>query len=133
MNEVEKRRQREVQAHLIRQVLAAHEEGSAPPELLDLVGGSTIEEVDASLARVKATSAQLVQRARQEQQGLHRPADQDCPGPGFAANVRAGTTRDDADLAARVNSMSMSDYAQARARGEFGVGQKDLLSFLGGA
>ena len=100
--------QRELQAHLVRSVLAAQQ--NCAPELLDLIGGSTIQQIDESVARVRATTAQILNRARQAQ---IRPSDQDDPGPGFQAFVREGLGDQGAPDPA---SMSMSEWAEYRKR-----------------
>jgi hypothetical protein len=94
------------------------------PELLDTITGSTPDEIRQSAERAKATSQRLVQRVMSE---LHTPADMD---PAWAAaNVLEGATADD-QLAARVQSMSLAEYAHERSS-LTGQGQS-LVDFLSG-
>jgi hypothetical protein len=86
---------RALQSHLVRAVLAA--QATVAPELLDLIGGSTPEEIDRSVERVKTTTAQLVSRVRQE---AARPSDTD---PAWLHNPAQG-----------YGDIDLADYARLR-------------------
>jgi hypothetical protein len=95
---------RELQTHLVEQVLANQNE--IAPELMSYVGGDSKEAIDASIERAKTKTQQILQSIRQAQA---RPSDVD---PVWAtSNVREGFG-DQVD----VSAMSMDDYANARSQ-----------------
>ena len=120
MNTSEQANVRRLQGILAQKVAAAA--GEIAPELFDYIGGDSEEAIDRSIELAKQKSAQLVQRAMQQQA---RPSDVD---PTWAAGNREGFG--DQQLADQVAAMSMQEYG--RQRQNLGV-HRDLLSFLGGS
>jgi hypothetical protein len=109
---------RAVQQHLVRAVLAA--QNDVPPELLDLIGGSTPEEIDRSVERVKATTAQLVSRVRQE---AVRPSDTD---PAWQFNQSQGYGDQQPLTADQIGAMDMRQFSELRQ--QLGIGASHSTS-----
>lgn len=103
-----------LQAHIQRRV--NEESDNIAPELLQFISGNTVEEVEASIERVKATTASIVENMRNA--GVRQRAA--MPGVAPSAGTNGVTPLDqqgerqltDKDIAA----MGMAEYAQLRQR-----------------
>ena len=102
----------------------AAEQDSIAPELIDLIGGNTREEVDASVEDMKARTARIVEGMRQAAIG----ARAQMPGvasSGGATAITPGLDTGDKQLTDDdIKSMSMSDYAKLRQQTGLRTGWK---------
>lgn len=122
MNEAEKRTQRDLQGFLAEQI-AANADRLAP-ELISYAGGTTREEISASVQALVRKSSELVQRAVQ---GQFRASGHPDPGPGVTANMQ-GFGDPQPLTAEAVAGLSMDDYAKLRA--QLGIGQNQQHGIL---
>jgi hypothetical protein len=108
---------RQLQSYAVEQALAHQSE--IAPELMDYVGGDSKTAIDASIAKAKAASSALVQRALQ---GQIRPHDTDDPAyvAAAAANAREGFG---GQQVPDVGSMTMQEFAEYRRVA--GIGQNN--------
>ncbi len=89
------------------------------PELAGFISGNTVEEVNASLEKAKAASAQIVQSAMAAmQQQVPAPAAPRGVAPtGYAPNGPLENAESTRTLSAQdIANMSMSEYAQYRSQ-----------------
>lgn len=122
-------KEREMQALqlYIRDSVEAERENIAP-ELLDFIDGTTKEEVDASITRVKEKTAAIVEGMRQAQ--LQQRAGMPGVAPsGGATALTPGIDTGDKTLSAQdIKGMSMKDFAALRSRmGMSGGGGQGLF------
>lgn len=103
-----------LQAYIQRRV--NEESDSIAPELLDFIGGNTPEEVEASIARVKEKTAQIVENMRSA--GMRQRAS--LPGVAPVAGTNGVGPMDqpgDRQLSDQdIKGMGMAEYAQLRQR-----------------
>ena len=92
----------------------AAEQDNIAPELIDLIGGNTKEEVDASVEDMKARTARIVEGMRQAAIG----ARAQMPGvasSGGATAITPGLDTGQQELSPEdIKGMSMADYAKLR-------------------
>lgn len=102
----------------------AQEQDSIAPQLLDFIGGNSPEEIDASIERAKAKSAEIV-AALQQQQVQQRASQRGVAPTGYAPvgpmEVEGGQRNYSAD---DIRQMSVQEYAKFRQQaGIGGAGQ----------
>jgi hypothetical protein len=90
------------------------ERDSIEPELIDLIGGNTKEEIDASVEDMKARTARIVEGMRQaaiaQRAGMPGVASS-----GGATAITPGLDTGQQDLSPDdIKGMSMADYAKLR-------------------
>ena len=109
----QERQFQELQAY--RQQRIAQESESIIPELLDLVEGSTPEEIESSIAGLKERSSRILESAQQAMQAARR----DMAGARVTAPA-AGPMDTNSDnqsfTAEQISSMSFNDYVKHRSK-----------------
>ena len=111
-----------LQLHIRDRVEAERE--NIAPELLDFIDGSTVEEVEASIQRVKDKTAAIVEGMRQAQVAARSGMPGVSPGGGTAGIVPGLDTGDQPLTAEQIKGMSMQDFAKLRNQtGMAGRGQ----------
>jgi DNA-binding transcriptional ArsR family regulator len=105
----------------IRDRLAAEQDNIAP-ELIDFVDGTTKEEVDASIERVKLKTAQIVEGLRQAASAQRAGMPGVAPAGGATAITPGLDTGDQKLTADDIRGMSMKDFAALRAKVGMGSG-----------
>ena len=92
----------------------AAEQDNIAPELIDLIGGNTKEEVDASVEDMKARTARIVEGMRQAAIGA-RAGMPGVASSGGATAITPGLDTGQQDLSPDdIKGMSMADYAKLR-------------------
>jgi len=99
------------------------------PELLDFIDGTTKEEVDASIERVKAKTAAIVEGMRQATQQARAGMPGVAPSGGATALTPGLDTGNQTLSPDDIKGMSMKDFAALRAKmGMTGSGGQGLFS-----
>lgn len=103
-----------LQAYTQRRVNEEQEE--IAPELIDFVGGNSVEEVEASIERVKAKTAQIVENMKAA--GVRQRAGMPGVAPAAGTNgVGPMDTPGDRQISAEdIKGMGMAEFAQLRQR-----------------
>ena len=92
----------------------AAEQDNIAPELIDLIGGNTKEEVDASVEDMKARTARIVEGMRQAAIGA-RAGMPGVASSGGATAITPGLDTGQQELSPEdIKGMSMADYAKLR-------------------
>jgi hypothetical protein len=104
----------QLQGHTQRRV--AEERDNIAPELLDFIGGDTVEEVEASIQVVKDKSAQILASitAARTAQRTQQPGV--APASGSAGISQLDQPGDRQLGAADIKGMSMAEFAQLRKK-----------------
>lgn len=105
------------------------ERDNIAPELLDFIDGTTKEEVDASIERVKTKTAAIVEGMRQAQQQQRAGMPGVAPSGGATALTPGIDTGNKTLSPEDIKGMSMKDFAALRAQmGMTGGGGQGLFS-----
>lgn len=105
----------------IRDAVAANQDNIAP-ELVDLIGGNTKEEVDASVADMIARTGRIVEGMRQAGLAARAGMPGTAPSAGATALTPGIDTGDKQLSPEDIKNMPMGEYAKIRARMGMGAG-----------
>lgn len=111
----EKEREMTALAIYTRDAVAANQDNIAP-ELIDLIGGSTKEEVDASIQTMVAKTSAIVEGMRQAQVAQRAGMPGTAPSAGATAVVPGIDTGEQKLTPEDIQGMSMKDFAALRQK-----------------
>jgi vacuolar-type H+-ATPase subunit I/STV1 len=104
----------QLQNHVQRRV--AEEADNIAPELIDFIGGDTVEQVEASIEVVKAKSAQILANIQSARQHQRTQLPGVAPASGSTGITPLDQQADRQVSGADIKGMTMSEYAQLRQK-----------------